>query len=278
MPSDTIKKYGNSLAAVAGELQPGGTYVADAYGLIQAQCTFAIDSSLIIASLDYYFEGVAHPTYYNLLSYRCHIQSAKGDVSMVTVDYMGVKNATRTLAQITGVSSTSAQPIETHPNFTKITNHFSGAAVLAGTPSSPVNNAIFPPAEVPGKHTFAGFGVTESSTGEINKKAGVRQYLRPIQTIRGMIFFDNSAIENCAVLSTGVGMTLHNSSVDHLIPNAYAILGATNGKCLLLSAVNIEIIGNPTNPCAYKAVYDIMNSGSDGWDSEIYEQSQDPVS
>ena len=267
MASNTIKKYGNNLSAAAGVAQPGGTIVFDATGLVQAQMTFAIDTASIASSIAYYKGGVNYPNSVgvNLTSYKYHILSSKGEVSMITVDYMGIIGGSQTKAQITGVSNTSAQPIETHPKFYD----------LAGFPDDPntwSNNCIFTKRTDPEsgsvEYKFDGFGVAKSTdgfAGDVNIKAGVRQFLKPMQNVRGTIFFSGASGGGMA---QGVGKTI--PSWTELIPNT-EITGALGGDYCLLTAVNCEPIGNPTSPVATKVTYDIMVSGDDPWDPDIYE-------
>ena len=123
--SPTRIDFGDNLFGLGGLRQPSGTLEIDAFGVVQAQLTFALDSSNtnIATNIEYYKNGVLHPDStdlgFNLWSYRYHITSAKGGVSMITVDYLGIaRESGHSDSQIHGVINTTAQPIETHPNFT----------------------------------------------------------------------------------------------------------------------------------------------------------------
>jgi hypothetical protein len=279
MPSDTIIKYGNQLTA--GQLQPGFNVVIDAYGLMQGQATFAIDTASagsVLSSLAQ--DGIAFPADVGdaLYSYKAHLLSSKGDVSMITVDYVGIVGGNQTTAQITGVSNTSAQPIEAHPNFSEVTDGTIGAK-LAGYPdtkTSWVNNAIFASREnidsdgnKETQYSFVGFGVTKDADGEFNKKAGIRQFLKPMQNVRGTIFFDGGS-DTSSSIAAGIGRTLSGGGLNLLIPNNAAVGGAIGNDYCLLTAANIEMIGNTESPVVIKVVYDIMISGNDPWDPDIY--------
>jgi hypothetical protein len=219
-------------------------------------------------------------------SYKYHIATSKGGVAMMTVDYMGVFRASGyTDPQITGVANTTAQPIETHPNFSAVTDNTIGTSsptqLLGGKPpgakATNGNDPIFiPTTTVPVQYQFAGFGVTQDGTTTINKKAGIRQFLRPMVNVRGMVFFDPAQGDNVATMVNGCGRTLKDSDLDNLIQPT-AIIGAISGKYCLLTSANAECIGNPSNYSAIKVTYDIMIGGELGWDEDIYGQMQTAI-
>ena len=282
MPSDTIINYGNPLTADGGIAQPGGTIVFDACGLVQAQMTFAVETANLIVVIYNYRNGQPYPNSVgvDLTSYKYHIQSSKGEVSMITVDYMGIIGGDHTKAQITGISNTSAQPIECHPSFTEAAAGYGN--VLAGYPDDPTtwptgNNPIWITREVddpdhPGQkkkqYSFGGFGVAKKDQTSRNIKAGISKFLQPMQSIRGTIFFAGNSSEP-GQMAQGVGYTLSGDAINLLIPNTN-ITGALGAGYCLLTAANVEPIGVPDNPVAMKVVYDIMISGNDPWDQDIY--------
>ena len=283
MASPTLISYGNELTDGGGIAQPGGTIVFDACGLVQAQMTFAIETALIIDAIYHYRNGQPYPNSVgvDLTSYKYHIQSSKGEVSMITVDYMGIIGGAYTKPQITGISNTSAQPIESHPAFSKAVEPYPNG--LAGYPTNKaswLNNVIWVTTEIddpdnPGqkikRYSFGGFGVAEELDTKGNIKAGVSKFLQPMQSIRGTIFFDGNSSKP-AEMAQGVGFTLSNEAIDLLIPSQSKITGALGAGYCLLTAANVEPIGNPDNPVAMKVVYDIMISGKLGWDLDIYPQ------
>jgi hypothetical protein len=282
MASSTLINYGNELYDVAGVAQPGGTIIFDATGLVQAQMTFAIDTDAIAGSISYYSDGQPYPNSIgvDLTSYKYHIQSSKGEVSMITVDYMGIIGGNATKPQITGISNTSAQAIESHPAFTEPHTIYPNA--LAGYPDDattwPVsNNPIWITREVDDpnnpaakikQYSFGGFGLAKKDDGGPNIKAGIRQFLQPMQSIRGTIFFDGNSGTG-GDMAQGVGFTLSSGALELLVPNAN-VTGALGPGYCLLTAANVEPIGNPDNPAAMKVVYDIMVGGELGWDPDIY--------
>jgi len=277
--------YGENLAS-PGVRQPSGLLHFDAYGLVQAQLSFAIDSDpLNVAdALEYYSGGVDHPDDlgFTLKSYKGTITAQVGNYSIIAVDYMGINRANGyTDAQITGPANTTAQPTETHPNFTKITDDTISENILAGTPDNPRNNAIFAlappqPNGVP-QFTFAGFGVSNSPTAAPNKKAGIRQFLRPMVCVRGQIFFDSANGFRSAAMVQGVGRTLNGTGDLFTLITPNDAIGALSPEiCLLTNAVP-EPIGKPDNYCAIKVTYDIMIGGQIGWDTDIYGKMEDPI-
>ena len=278
MPSTRID-YGADLAS-PGQRQPTGSVSIDAFGLAQAQLTFALDSdpTNLTDAIDTYELGVDYPDDlgFPMKSYKYHIASAKGGVSMLTVDYIGVSRGVGyTDAQITGVSNTMAQPIETHPNFTAYDTRFN-AGPLAGTQTSPNNGAIFVPVNTPSglaqQFSFGGFAVSNTSTQ--NKKAGVRQYLRPMVNIRGQIFFGFGEGDKVNKLASSTGMIVHDlSDLRKLIA---PLTGGTNPdayKYALITSVNIESIGSvESGKHVIKATYDLMIANDTlGWDLDIYQ-------
>lgn len=277
--------YGNELAS-PGVRQSKGTITFDAYGLVQAQLSFALDSDpLNIAdALEWYSNGVEHPDDlgFTLKSYKGTITSQVGNVSIITVDYMGINRVSgHTDAQITGPANTTAQPIETHPNFTKVTDPTISENILAGTPDNPRNNAIFtlapPQPNGTQQFTFGGFGVAKTDTGTPNKKAGIRQFLRPMVCVRGQIFFDPANGFRSALMVQGVGRTLNGTGDLFTLITPNDAIGALSPQICLLTNATPEPIGKPDNYCAIKVTYDIMIGGEIGWDSDIYGKMQEPI-
>jgi len=277
--------YGNELAS-PGVRQSKGTITFDAYGLVQAQLSFALDSDpLNIAdALEWYSNGVEHPDDlgFTMKSYKGTITSQVGNVSIITVDYMGINRASgHTDAQITGPANTTAQPIETHPNFTKVTDPSISSNILAGTPDAPLNNAIFtlapPQPNGAQQFSFGGFGVAQSAAGSPNKKAGIRQFLRPMVCVRGQIFFDPANGFRSAAMVQGVGRTLNGTGDLFTLITPNDAIGALSPQICLLTNATPEPIGKPDNYCAIKVTYDIMIGGEIGWDSDIYGKMNDPI-
>ena len=275
-PSPTRNDYGNDL--VNAQALPTGTINVDGFGLAQAQQSYTVDSSdaNLGAYLASFADGESYP--YNvgidLKSYKVSASYGKGGVATLVVDYMGVRGSNGyTKPQITGIATSTAQPIEAHPNFTKVTNAGAGGVVLAGYPPSNLvvsNKPIFVQSTDPyATWTFRGFGLR--TDGEVNIKAGIRQYLAPLATVRGQIFLGPSRASTAAAFLQNVGKRLTNDDVDALvIDDITGALESVDQNYALLSAANAECIGNPDNPAAIKVTYDIMVGGEIGWDVDIY--------
>ena len=289
MASPTALSYGNDLLGV-GVRQPTGVISIDAFGLAQAQLTFALDSdpSNIQGRIDYLqsFHGTAYPDSlgFDMKSYKYSYVSKEGGVTMLTIDYMGIANDSGwTDCQITGVSSTTAQPIETHPNFTLVTDNTIGngspTQILAGPPAAPSSNPnrpIFvPSSDYTAPWRFDGFGLPADGTR--NPKAGIRQFLRPMYTVRGVVFFNPENGYRAAYMTNGVGRTLKTDGDMHALITPNDILGAQAKESCLLTAANAECIGSPAGYAAIKVVYDIMIGGETGWDSDIYGPMKDAI-
>lgn len=276
-PSANRKSYGNPLVAAAA--LPVGTISVDGFGLAQAQQSFTIDSNdaSIGAALQSFSFGEIYP-YGNgiqMKSYKVSASYGKGGVATLVVDYMGVVPVGGyTRPQITGIATSTAQPIEAHPNFTKVTSEAAGGVVLAGYPPSNLvtnNKPIFVQSTDPyATWTFRGFGLR--TDGEVNIKAGIRQYLAPLATLRGQIFLDYAMSSSASVFLQSVGKRLRNSDVSKLVQpaNLAGALESEDQNYALLSAANAECIGNPDNLAAIKITYDIMVGGEIGWDKDIY--------
>ena len=295
--SGTRKDFGNGLNTVPGVKQPTGTINRDAYGLVQAQLTFTLDSAdAVLKNLLTYFNtpqiypyDISAALSDNMKSYKLNVSLSKGGIANVVVDYMGIdRTGGISDANIQGVVATTAQPIQTHPNFTAITDTTIGTAdhPLAGKPNTTYSNTtpnrpIFLPisADAAGVNTstvprfeFKGFGV--STTDTPNPKAGVTQFLRPQTTVRGVIYISAAMSTFAGNITKNVGRRLDSVSLAYLIPSS-VIAESMNPDLYLLTHAGMETIGNANtgvsaNTVAYKITYDIMYGGKIGWDADIY--------
>jgi hypothetical protein len=276
--SPTRKDYGDTLVA-PGIAQPRMTMNIDAYGVAQGQAIWALDAqdSNIAAAIAIFQNGHTYPSNFGfpMTSYKYSYAFDKGGICMLTADYMGIVGNAYSQAQITGVSTCSSQPIETHPNFTKITRSDISSNILAGVPSNPKNQAIFRQVEGTAQYSFGGFGVGLTESGAPNRKAGVKQFLRPMVNVRGQIFCSFTNRQAAYNMLSAVGKVI-GSTAD--LARMWAPLNSNipdaNEKVLLASA-NFECIGNPTgNYPAIKMTYDLMVAQDGiGWDLDIYAKS-----
>lgn len=297
IPSSTAKEFGDPLTQ-PGILQPNTSISIDAYGVAQGQCTWALDStnSNLAAAIAYFTAGQDWPDNlgFTMKSYKYSLASSKGGITMMTVDYMGIqRTAGYSDCQITGVANTTAQPIETHPNFTKVTDNTIGkdspTQILAGyyTPDlshlTTDNCPLF--AEVKtneGKsytphpqYKFIGFGT--NGAGDANIKAGIRQFLRPMWNVRGVVFFDSANGARATKMTNAVGRTIKGFGDLNKLITPDAILGYVEPAMCLLTNASVECIGRPSNYAALKVSYDIMVGGEIGWDEDIYGKAQESI-
>jgi hypothetical protein len=283
-PSPTRIDYGNSLDS-PGKRQPNGQVHIDAFGLAQAQLTFALDSSAssVENAIDTVSMGINYPEDigFPMKSYKYAIAYSKGGVAMLTIDYMGVaRGAGYTDAQVNGVANTTSQPIETHPNF-KIHDGRWVVGPLAGYPGNnganltSTNNPIFIKMSTDnGDGTaqetwkFNGFGFTPN--GAVTAKSGVRQFLRPQGNIRGTMFFNNNNQGKAMMIFNNIGNIVMAADTSKLVP-PFTYSSFSSAQALLITSAQLEVIGTPSNPAGTKMVYDVLVSGDDGWDLDIYQ-------
>jgi hypothetical protein len=202
----------------------------------------------------------------------------------MTIDFMGVaRGIGYTDAQITGVSNTTAQPIETHPNFTLVTDPTIGdgslTQILAGPPAAPSSNPnkpiFIPSGDAFAPWRFDGFGLPADGTR--NKKAGIRHFLRPMYSVRGMMFFNKEQGFRAGIMTNAVGRTLKTTGDMFKLITPGDILGALSPELCLLTAANAECIGTPDDYAGIKVVYDIMIGGELGWDPDVYGPMADTI-
>jgi len=269
--------YGNDLSTPLQD--PTGAIEIDAYGLAQATLTFAIDRDYLSGAIAYFSAGVAYPIDlgFTMTSYKYSVTLDKVNLAKIKVDYIGVQQETGyTIPHIHGVVNTAAQPIETHPNFSYLqdSTDFPGGSIIGGTPSSPQHGAIFIPNAQTGQYTFGGFGVSKTS-GSTNPFQGIRQYLRPMTTVRGEMYFNASAQGIAERLNQSVGSYLQSSDSQTLI-YPWIVYGPTYGSRWLVTAAPIEPIGRTTSETdspMCKVTYDLQYGETSAWNPSIYPQA-----
>jgi len=282
-PSSTRLDFGQDLAP-PGVRQASGQVHIDAYGLAQAQLTFALDSSSahVGDAIDMVSTGIAYPEDlgFEMLSYKYAIAYSKGGVAMLTIDYMGVaRGIGYTDAQVNGVANCSSQPIETHPNFTQhdtrwVSGPLAGYPGSNGTHLTTANWPIFVKQSTDNSDgtsgetwKFNGFGFPKD--GSINIKGGVRQFLRPQGNIRGTMFFNANESNRAMIMFNNIGKIVTGADVATLVP-PFTYSDFPTAQALLMTSAQIEIIGSPDNPAGIKVVYDVLVGGDEGWDLDIY--------
>jgi len=155
-------------------LEDQGRLTTDIFGLQTATARFKYPSSTPFATVPSLFD--AHPNYGWLHIERQEIDVAPGFL-IITNGYAGIAGGLSASAPIYELCvGVGEEPIETHPDF---------ATTIAGTPSSPLNGAIFVDYETGKKTTDDDKGVFQEFlpiiSGARNIYAGVTAFLSPDQ-------------------------------------------------------------------------------------------------
>jgi hypothetical protein len=312
MASDTTIDFGNPL--VEPIPQSGWQVESDCFGLLQAQVKFKwnIDRRgdfttkfALGTKLSTLIIGV-ESTYANMGVWKANMTTDKNNVLTVTADFCGIdpaKNSgTKTDTQVVMTGATSSEAIEHHPNFL-------GVNMTAGTPNldkqlanwPPVsgcddnltnnpNRALWTPKVANGGATqgsqFVGFLPTQSKAeydaGNINIKAGVKNYYKPSNTLRCLFYVDNES--SAVAYASYVGWV--NNGLLYGLPETYRKLATTGyggsfiysdiwaakiRKSFLITNCSVERFGG-----IWKITADLMLSGISGWDRDIYPQIDTP--
>jgi hypothetical protein len=309
MPSTTRIDYGNNLLSPIH--QPGWQVEFDGFGLIQAQVKFKWTYSMLTNFNTYFSKGTtfaelvgpsAPSNLAQLKVWKANYVCEKGDVITVTADFCGidpsVNSGTKTITQVVMSGATASEPIEHHPNFL-VVNSPTGlpplSAALAGFPpasgwdastATNPNRALWTPKVASGGATqgqqFVGFlpnqSAEEYTAGNINIKAGIKNYYKPSNTLRCLFYVNN---ETTAVgFASYVGWCTNGNL--YQLPDSYKNLatGAYGGAFIytevylakinrgfLITSCSVEQFGG-----IWKVTADLMLSGISGWDKDIYPQ------
>jgi hypothetical protein len=298
--SDTTIVHGNDLASA--QLQPGWTIEQDGFGLVQVQAKFKWDAQYADQFTSEFVRGVTlapEPFTYCVL-WKANMIIDKTGVATVTADYVGIDQTItgedRSYPQIAATAGSSSQPIEAHPNFLRINATYGGLTnVLANYPpsaggfdpstSTNPNRALWTPKVANQGATqgfqFVGFlpnqTAAEVEAGNINIKAGIKNYYKPQLTLRVLQYLGSE--EEALTMASYVGWT-NNGSLFNL-PESYINL-ATPGSYpgnptydtlyeskinpgYLCTSCSVELFGS-----IYKVTTELMLSGIAGWDNDIY--------
>jgi hypothetical protein len=308
MSSTTVIPYGNNL--LDPKPQPGWQIEADGFGLLQAQIKFKWDVSQMGNFTTKFAKGTtlgslvstAPANLQQMKIWKANMVYEKANVLTVTADFCGidpnVNSGTKTITQVVMSGATASEPIEHHPNFL-VVNSPTGlppmSNVLAGWPpaggweediTKNPNRALWTPKVVSGGalqgQQFVGFlpnqKIEEYNAGNINIKAGIKNYYKPSNTLRCLFYVNN---EQTAVgFASYVGWNTNGNL--YQLPDSYKGLatgqygGAFIYTALYLSKINrgflitscsVEQFGG-----IWKVTADLMLSGISGWDPDIYPQ------
>jgi hypothetical protein len=308
MSSTTVIPYGNNLLDPVP--QPGWQVEADGFGLLQAQCKFKWDISKRGDfptkfkkgdKLSVFIPGV-ESAYANMTLWKANMTTDKSNVLTVTADFCGIdpniNGGTRTNPIVAATGGASSEPIEHHPNFL-VVNCTSGtlatADALAGFPpasgwdkeiATNPNRALWTPKVASGGATqgqqFVGFlpnqDATEYAAGNINIRAGIKNYYKPQMTLRVLQYL--TVEEEAMDMASYIGWVTDGSIVN-LPENFKKFAKSSTGWAgtptytsvyankidpgFLITNTSIELYGN-----IWKVTADLMLSGIAGWDPHIY--------
>jgi hypothetical protein len=236
--------------------------------------------------------------------WKANMVYEKANVLTVTADFCGidpnVNSGTKTITQVVMSGSTASEPIEHHPNFL-VVNSPTGIPPLGGVNEEPLagwppvsgweedvglnpNRALWTPKVVSGGalqgQQFVGFlpnqKIEEYEAGNINIKAGIKNYYKPSNTLRCLFYVNNEA--TAVGFASYVGWNTNGNL--YQLPDSYKGLatGSYGGSfiytALYLSKINrgflitscsVEQFGG-----IWKVTADLMLSGISGWDKDIY--------
>ncbi len=306
MASPTRIGFGNNL--INPIAQPGWQVESDGFGLMQAQVKFKWTNSQMNGFTTTFAKGA---TFQNLVGvitpsslaqlkvWKANYVYEKADVLTVTADFCGidpnVNGGQFTNMQMVMTGATASEPIEHHPNFlVRNCISISPGNVLAGFPpasgwdanvATNPNRALWTPKVASGGATqgqqFVGFlpnqSIEEYNAGNINIKAGIKNYYKPSLTLRGLWYM---ASEVAALdIASYVGYCTDGTSMG--MPEAYRKLAKDNGysgnfqytalydskinRTFLITSCSVEQFGG-----IYKVTMDFTMSGISGWDPDVY--------
>jgi hypothetical protein len=308
MGSLSTINYGDSL--IPPVAQPGWQVEADGFGLLQAQIKFKWTNSEMNNFTTVFAKGTtlgslvssAPSNFQQMKIWKANMVYEKANVLTVTADFCGidpnVNSGTKTITQVVMSGSTASEPIEHHPNFL-VVNSPTGFPVmdkaLAGWPpaggweediTKNPNRALWTPKVASGGavqgQQFVGFlpnqKIEEYEAGNINIKAGIKNYYKPANTLRCLFYVNNEA--TAVAFASYVGWNTNGNLYG--LPDSYK--GLTTGQyggSFLYTAVYLSKInrGFLVTSCSveqfggiWKVTADLMLSGISGWDPDIYPQ------
>lgn len=279
---------GNSYGEIATLYQQKGWAIKnDGFGLLESSVIFR-GAQENVGNLP--TKGERHLRDERLFCYRVETTKVEGGMIECKADYCGIEQADgMTEIKLSISSSSSTDPIETHPNFEK---------KIGGKPSAPLNGAIFVNPQTNQvtqddqvgvfsefstytSHTYPG-GSGLGTMVEKNRFAGVKNFYNPGVAMKGEFFTKEIGRADAVIGSVGKSSLDGTFGGIALIPGwaKAAVVSALKpftveivaGKLLqrnfLLSSASCEAYGN-----VYKVSYDLVMGGALGWIEEIYPNS-----
>lgn len=282
-PANLLKFQGRAKGKGDDNLnsQPGWAIKNDGFGLLESNIKFRIGQEFKAKIPK---RGDKHPGDPRLFCYLIETAKVAGGLLEVSASYCGIEQQDLTEIKMTMSSSSSTDPIETHPNFKKS---------IGGTPSAPLNGAVFidpktnEPTEDDLKGVFQEFPLfaqrMHEGTGEQqtvrNKFAGVKNFYNPGITLKGEFYTKDTKICRAVVGSVGYMSYDGKWKGKQLIPDwaMTALADALNNinaedyyqdRNFLMTSTSLEQYG-----VIYKVGFEITLGGLLGWIQEIYPRS-----
>lgn len=308
-PLNPRKEYGFNPEYI---LQPDVTVSDNGYGLLQLQANYVADASLVTNAPTIFFRGAGFNDGAGSLKgfqlgpklkgekwtcVRSETKGRDGGLINISVNYAAVSKLVGGVSTITEATITSAvvsEPIEAHPNFSKIQVEKIGDGKPLGgtwdgnTPPEPKYDAEKNPfiaywGPVTGStggvvtYNFSGFLPTKTGDNKANRKAGVRSWMRPSVTMRltGYTTDETLATDTARktwwVVKDKVGFLNVPLAYQKLLTDDLGTINldvstkGKNEKNWIVTSTNMEVYGG-----LYKVTADLLMSGVLGWDPDIY--------
>lgn len=256
--SNAIKKHGsfNQL------FQDGATLSEDGMGLRVLNYSILINDNESVGSFssnsipEFGQESIGGSKLY--VSKRSRRYNRDGTITF-DIEAVGIDPSygETTEIMLEGASTASAEPIETHPNFT---------TRLAGSKGEPLNGAVFDD-----KGKFLGFSTDTENTRNpsFQSLAGVRSYLSPKNTLRSYFHTTNKEIMNSAA-QIQTGKPSFNGMWNGVLFVPLWWTGEISE--LLLTSISMEpvCIQRGGDCVLMKISAEMMDAGDKGWNDEIY--------
>jgi hypothetical protein len=284
-------------------LQPDYQFSHNGYGLLQLTANYAIDVKYATGSTTQFYRGAsfyagrdelsASLTEYQWTCVKAEEKGRDGRMAYISAQYAAIEEGDFTQVEASMTSAVVAEPIESHPNFTKIQiaaigdgKTPLGGTWIGNTPPSPNAGDIINPyraawgpisTPTPGvvQYNFVNFLPAPSTAATANRKAGVKSWMRPTINLK-MTSYMSSGDEAASICSM-VGCIAKDHIGVMAIPEAYKTVGENGwlvtapgvegggNKDWLISGANMEVFGG-----LYKVQLDLLLSGVLGWDPDIY--------
>jgi hypothetical protein len=226
-------------------LQPSFAIENDGFGLLTSRVVFRGDGATIPD------KGSLHPEDSRLKVHRTVASYDAAGIDAITVDYVGIADGGNTEIQWSVDYASSTLPIQSHPNFFKVT--FGGALKKIKDLGWNDEKGIFP---------------SDDPTAEKEGLVGIRSYLAPEVSVSGLFYTNSKAYVQQWI--NGVGKTFQTlpNSDKVVLPNVFQPISANHDRFSLLTGVGYEMFAD-----LYKVTFQ-ARCASGGWHKYIYDRAQ----